>query len=138
MMYVTQSTETGDGDDSTNVNQKQYLYQIDYDRVRAEDGNCCTDFFSLIRNEALAYVSLTNKPYCDSARYMEFLASNSSFYNYGQTTNRIFRINMHIVPIFIVLCISIGNMGTAATPYAIIIIAVLCFFIITYFLSYHA
>jgi hypothetical protein len=28
-------------------------------------------------------------------------------------------------------------MGTSATPYAIIIIAFLCFFIVTFFLSYH-
>lgn len=45
---------------------------------------------------------------------------------------------MHIVPIFIVLCASMANMGPAATPYAIMLIAVLCFFIVTYFLSYHA
>ena len=49
-----------------------------------------------------------------------------------------FRINIHIVPIFIVLCISIGKMGLATTPYAIMLIAVLTFFIVTYFLSYHA
>lgn len=45
---------------------------------------------------------------------------------------------MHLVPIFIVLCVAMANMGTAATPYAIMLIAVLCFFIVTYFLSYHA
>lgn len=83
-------------------------------------------------------MALTNLPYCNAARYCEFLSSNSRFYDYSQTTSRIFRINMHIVPIFIVLCVSMGNMGLAATPYAIMLIAVLCFFIVTYFLSYHA
>ena len=49
-----------------------------------------------------------------------------------------FRINMHIVPMFIVLGIAFMNMGAAASPYAIMIIAVLSFFIITYFVSYHS
>jgi hypothetical protein len=82
-------------------------------------------------------VALTNQNYCNSARYCEFLSSHSRFYDYSQITNRMFRINMHIVPMFIVLMIALGQMGAAVTPYAIMVIAVLSFFIITYFVSYH-
>lgn len=66
------------------------------------------------------------------------MSSNSRFYDYSQITNRIFRINMHIVPMFIVLIAAMGRMGAAGTPYAIITVAFLSFFIITYFVSYHA
>ena len=48
-----------------------------------------------------------------------------------------FRINVHIVPIFIVLVIGIFNMGPSVTSYAIMIITVLVYFIVTFFLSYH-
>jgi len=119
--------------------QKPYLYPIDYDRVTDNSNDHpIKDFFNLIRGEALSYVALMNQPYCVASRHCEFLSSNSRFYSYSQITNRIFRVNMHIVPIFIVLCVSMGEMGHAATPYAILIISVLCFFIITYFLGYHA
>jgi hypothetical protein len=39
---------------------------------------------------------------------------------------------------FITLIIAMGRMGAAGTPYAIITVAFLSFFIITYFVSYHA
>ena len=49
-----------------------------------------------------------------------------------------FRINYHIVPLFIVLVISMIKMGPATTPYAFMIVAMLTYFMITYFVSYHA
>lgn len=49
-----------------------------------------------------------------------------------------FRINFHIVPLFVILVISMIKMGTATTPYAFIIIAMLSYFMLTYFVSYHA
>lgn len=45
---------------------------------------------------------------------------------------------MHIVPMFITLIIAMGQMGASGTPYAIMAVAFLSFFIITYFVSYHA
>jgi hypothetical protein len=42
------------------------------------------------------------------------------------------------VPLFIVLVISMANMGPATTPYAFLIIAMLSYFLLTYFVSYHA
>jgi hypothetical protein len=44
---------------------------------------------------------------------------------------------MHFVPMFIVLCVGMQQMGASATPYSILIVAILSYFIITYFLSYH-
>jgi len=44
---------------------------------------------------------------------------------------------MHLVPMFIILCVGMSQMGVSATPYSILIVAVLSYFIITYFLSYH-
>jgi hypothetical protein len=95
------------------------------------------DVFDLIRGEAIYYVGMVNLPYCEAARYCEFLRSNSSFYDYSELTNRLFRINLHVVPIFVVIMLAIYRMGAATTSYAILIIAVLSFFIITFFLSYH-
>ena len=117
---------------------KAYDDPIDYDRtIDTSRKHCCQDFFNLIRGEAICYVSLTNQNYCSSARMCEFLSANSRFYDYSQTTNRMFRINAHIVPIFIVLMIAMINMGSAETPYAIMVVSVISFFIITYFVSYH-
>ena len=44
---------------------------------------------------------------------------------------------MHFVPMFIILCVGMNQMGPLATPYSILIVAILSYFIITYFLSYH-
>lgn len=86
----------------------------------------------------MSYVALTNNNYCNSARNCEFLSSNSIFYDYSQSTNRIFRVNIHIMLIFIVLLVALTKMGSGATPYAILFICVITFFLITYFVSYHA
>ena len=118
---------------------KKYDDPIDYDRtIDRTHRHCCQDFFNLIRGEAICYVSLTNQNYCNSARHCEFLSSNSRFYDYSQTTNRMFRINFHIVPLFIILVIAVAKMGPAATPYAIMLVAILSYFMVTYFVSYHA
>ena len=118
---------------------KKYDDPIDYDRtIDTSGGHCCQDFFNLIRGEAMSYVSLTNQNYCNAARTCEFLSANSRFYDYSQTTNRMFRINIHIIPMFIVLVIALAKLGPATTPYAIMIVAILSFFVITYFVSYHA
>ena len=44
---------------------------------------------------------------------------------------------MHVVPIFIIMVLGIMQMGPAATDYAILVLVVLIFFVITFFLSYH-
>jgi hypothetical protein len=74
-----------------------------------------------------------------SARYCEFLSSESGFYNLSQTTNRIFRINQHIIPIFFTVLIAIITMKAAgqASPYGILFVCFVTFFTVTYFLAYH-
>jgi len=92
----------------------------------------------LIREESFAYTFLSGMPYCYSSRYCEMLAGESQFYNYSQTTNRLFRLNMHIVPIVLTLLIAIGSMESTgnSSPYGIFCITMITFFVITFFVAY--
>ena len=81
---------------------------------------------------------MLNLPYCNSARYCEFLSANSSFYDFSQTTNRIFRLNQHMIPIVLTLIIAILTIdGSGKSPYALVCVVAISFFIVTYFLAYH-
>lgn len=116
---------------------KPQFKEIGYERYQKEHSNCIKDLFNLIRGEVLYYIAMVNIPYCNAARYCEFLRNNSSFYYYSEITDRLFRINVHIVPVFIIMVIGIILMGPNVTSYAIMIITVLVYFIVTFFLSYH-
>jgi hypothetical protein len=97
-----------------------------------------TGFFNLIREESFAYTFLTSLPYCNSSRYCEYLSSESKFYNYNQTVNRLYRLNLHIIPIFLTLLIAMITMEKAGgnSPYGIICITLITFFTITYPIAY--
>ena len=83
-----------------------------------------TGFFNLIREESFAYTFLTSLPYCNSSRYCEYLSSESKFYNYNQTINRLYRLNLHIIPIFLTLLIAMISMENVGrnSPYGILCI----------------
>ena len=110
---------------------------IGYDRLYNTDRHFIKELFDLIRGEAIYYIAIVNLTFCGAARYCEFLRCNSYFYYYSEITNRLFRINAHIIPISVILVFGIINMGSAATAYAILVIALIIFFILTFFLSYH-
>ena len=38
---------------------------------------CCTKTFDLVRSDAMAYINLSGNPYCNSARYCEYLCDKS-------------------------------------------------------------
>lgn len=77
-------------------------------------------------------------PYCNSSRYCEFLSEESKFYNNNQIINRLYRLNLHIIPIFFTLLIAMLLMeGTGKTsPYGIFCITLITFFTVTYPLTY--
>jgi hypothetical protein len=47
---------------------------IDEDRQFDQSSSGCFDFFNLIRAEALAYINIVNYPFCNAARYCEYLS----------------------------------------------------------------
>lgn len=45
----------------------------------------CDSLFDLVRSDAMAYINLSGLPYCNSARYCEFLCSNSRLFPGNQS-----------------------------------------------------
>ena len=39
--------------------------------------NWCSNFFDLVRSDAMAHINIWGNPYCNSARYCEYLCSKS-------------------------------------------------------------
>jgi hypothetical protein len=66
------------------------------------------------------------------------LGADSKFYNFSQSTNRLYRINIHIIPIFFTVLLAMFSMESAGnnSPYGIFCITLITFFTVTYPLAY--
>lgn len=59
--------------------------------------SCCTKVFDLVRSDAMAYINLTGNPYCNSARYCEYLCDKSMIMEGSQTASRTYRLSAHMM-----------------------------------------
>jgi hypothetical protein len=59
--------------------------------------DACTSFFDLVRSEAMAYINLWGNPYCNSARYCEYLCDKSTVLQESQSASRSYRIAAYAV-----------------------------------------
>ena len=57
---------------------------------------CCSnyyawlyDFFDIVRHDAMGYINLTGLPYCNSARYCDFLSVNTPLFGGNQSISRV-------------------------------------------------
>ena len=97
----------------------------------------CVCLGDLVRSDAMTMVVLTGNPYCNSARYCEYLCNKTPLTEYSQSSNRIFSLCAHCF----IMCISIifSLLFTTNTSiFALLIIVVGSLTIATFFVSLHA
>lgn len=97
----------------------------------------CTKLFSLVRSDAMGYINIAGNPYCNSARYCEYLSNNSYIVEQDQTSSRTYRLCAHLAIAGIVGLICLYVKGTIA-PISLLVMFFLSLFISTFFISLHA
>lgn len=85
----------------------------------------------------MAYINLTGNPYCNSARYCEYLCDRSIIMDYSQSTSRVYRICAHFLITGIMAIMALYMKGNISI-YALLVIMVQSLFIATLFISVHA
>ena len=98
----------------------------------------CLSLFELVRSDAMAYVNLTGNPYCNSARYCEYLCDKSLLMDNSQSTSRAYRICAHLLIASIVAIVGMFVKGTGISILVIGFLIVMTIFVSTYFISLHA
>lgn len=100
---------------------------------------CCNPFkkvFDLVRSDAMAYIHITGNPYCNSARYCEYLCDNSAAVEESQTTSRSYRLSAHMLIGGIVSIICLYVKGKIV-PTVVLVMIFISLFISTFFISIH-
>lgn len=97
----------------------------------------CNKVFALVRSDAMAYINIAGNPYCNSARYCEYLSSTSYAVEQDSTTSRTYRLCSHLTIAGIVGIICLYVKGTIA-PISLLVMLFLSLFISTFFISLHA
>lgn len=103
--------------------------------------DCCCGWllriWDLVRSDTMSYVILSGNPYCNSARYCEYLCDKSILTEYSQSCSRIYRISAHFFIASITLIYSIYYTENKSI-YAYLIILVGALVVSTFFISLHA
>jgi len=84
-----------------------YLFDLVKPRVDAVKTGCyyktfntacspCTKVFDLVRSDAMAYINIAGNPYCNAARYCEYLSDKSVVLEGGQSASRTYRLCAHL------------------------------------------
>lgn len=98
---------------------------------------CCVTLFDLVRSDAMAFINLTGNPFCNSARYCEYLCDRSTIMDYSQSTSRAYRICAHFLLAGIMGIFALYVKGNISI-YALVIVMVQTIFIATLLISIHA
>jgi hypothetical protein len=85
----------------------------------------------------MGYTYITGNPYCNSARYCEYLSDNSAVFEDNQSTSRMYRIAAHLLIAGLVGIICLYAKGKIV-PTVILVILFSSLFISTFFISIHA
>lgn len=98
----------------------------------------CVRMFDLVRSDSMAYINLAGNPYCNSARYCEYLCDQSLLTESSQSTSRSYRICAHFLIAGGIAIAGLYLKGTGISLYTIGLLIVLGIFISTFFISIHA
>ena len=96
--------------------------------------SACLD---LVRTDAIPYVYLTGNPFCNSARYCEYLCGRSVIMENTHSTSRVYRLCAHFLLIGILVIFAMYVKGVISI-YALTLIIVNTIFVSTFFISFHA
>ena len=100
--------------------------------------NNVDDFFDLVRSDCMCYIYLTGNPYCNSARYCEFLCGESAITINSQSISRFYRICAHFFLAGLMAIINILLQGGTKSIFIVFVVFVLGLFTCTFFVSFHA
>lgn len=85
----------------------------------------------------MAYINLTGLPYCNSARYCEYLTNKTVLTEGSQSVSRTYRLCAHFL-----IAGAVGILGLyvkgSITAFIILFLIIVSLFISTYFISIHA
>lgn len=92
----------------------------------------------------MAYINISGLPFCNSARYCEFLCNNSKLFSGSESPIRVvfpltqfYRFTAHALLISLILNVSL--IYDPKLPLLALLFSLLaCFFVITYFIGIHA
>jgi hypothetical protein len=90
-----------------------------------------------VRTDALAYVILTGNPYCQSAKYCEYITHESMLHDGNQSTLRLYRICAHVFIAGLVSILGLFIKG-GIEPYTVGATFIIGMFVSTYIISYQA
>ena len=97
----------------------------------------CLKVFDLVRSDAMAYINAAGIPYCNSARYCEYLTDKSLLLDGSQSASRTYRICAHLAIAGVVGILGLYLKGTI-TAEIILFIVFASLIISTFFISIHA
>ena len=95
-------------------------------------------FVVLSGSDTMAYINLAGNPYCNSARYCEYLCEQSLLMDYSQSTSRAYRICAHFLIAGAIGILALYLKGTGISLYAVAFVIAMAIFISTFFISIHA
>ena len=93
--------------------------------------------WDLVRSDAMAFVCVTGNPFCNSARYCEYLCGKSIITDYSQSCSRIYRISAHFLLVSLVVIFFRTSSGSDSL-YALLLVVLIALVITTFFISLHA
>lgn len=108
-----------------------------YKRTHRTCCSPCRKVFDLVRSDAMGYIHITGNPYCNAARYCEYLCDNSAAVEESQTTSRSYRLSAHMLIAGVVSIICLYVKGRIV-PTVILVMILCAIFIATFFISIHA
>lgn len=85
----------------------------------------------------MAYINIAGNPYCNAARYCEYLSDKSVVLEAGQSASRTYRLCAHMLIAGVVGLICLYIKGEIV-PTALFVIFLVSIFIATFFISVHA
>ena len=98
---------------------------------------CFVCLWDLVRSDAMTMVALTGSPFCNSARYCEYLCNKTPITEYSQSVSRIYSLGAHffITALSIIFSVFFTNNKSI---FALLLIIVGSLTISTFFISLHA
>ena len=105
--------------------------------IPGESENCCTKLLDLVRSDAYSYIALTGNPFCNSAKYCEYLTNESMACDGNQSSMRIYRICAHLCIVGTTSILGLYIKGTVEA-YTIAAVLILGIFVSTFIISYHS
>ena len=109
-------------------------YRSFYGRVL----KCCGDVFNLVRSDAMTYINMSGNPFCNAARYCEFINYQFELTQNNQSISRGYRVCAHMLIAGIAGILNLLLQGDMTNLPILTTVFVLSLFVSTFWISLHA